>query len=228
MLSNLNLRNDDGTDFDPSNYQGLKKWFKNVNSKNMAYALSVQLALLTLNFEAGFIRDSATIYAPGCGNLGYANTFISLSDLINKANLDLAAHGYTHSKDAIRSNQECLYNAIENANNDLGFVQPVPCKLYNTPVSSRPADIDQKSDEVSSTAKIWPNPAHSFFTLRPATALSNEKVTLRVFDATGKLVYTDNGNANKDYHFGNTFKAGLYFVEILQGNGRETFKLVKE
>jgi len=222
MLSALNLRNKDGSDFDPADYKQLKKWLKNVNTGNRVYGLSVQLALLQLNVEAGFVNGNAIVYAAGCGSMGYVNGFIMINELISKANLALAADA-----SAQRSNLECPGNAIENANNDRGFVQPVACTLSNTPVSSRIV-IDQKAGEVSGNAKIWPNPSHSSFTLRPATAVSNEKILLRIFDAAGKLVYTDNGNANKDYHFGNAFKPGLYFVEVLQGNNRETFKLAKE
>ena len=227
MLSALNLRNKDGSDFDPADYQELKKWLKNENSRSRAYGLSVQLAVLQLNVEAGFVNGNAIVYAAGCGSQGYANGFITVNELISKANLALAVEGY-HRKDG-RSNFECLDNAIENANSDLGFVQPLPCTLCNTPVSSRPViDIDPDTDDVSGKAKIWPNPSNGFFTLRPATAVSNEKILLRVFDAAGKLVYTDNGNANKNYQFGSAFKPGLYFVEVLQGKNRETFKVVKE
>jgi hypothetical protein len=189
--------------------------------------------MLQLSVEAGFIStgsDSGSntriVYAPGCGTFGYANAFVGVNELINKANLDLAGHGYTHDNDINRANQQCLNDAIESANNNLGFVQLLPCPL--TPaVSSRPG-VEQPVDVIAAKASIWPNPATGFFTLKPATTVSDQKVQFRVFDATGKLVYSDNGRANKNYRFGGSFTPGLYLIEILQGSNRETFKLVKQ
>jgi len=76
--------------------------------------------------------------------------------------------------------------------------------------------------------KLWPNPSSSSFTLRPASGISNEPVTVNVFDANGKKVYQTKGSTNKDYRFGDAFIPGIYFVEVIHGSRRSTFKVVKQ
>lgn len=41
-------------------------------------------------------------------------------------------------------------------------------------------------------------------------------------------MYQTNSTTNKDYRFGENFTPGIYFVEIMQGERRSTFKVVKQ
>ncbi|HET9826189.1 MAG TPA: T9SS type A sorting domain-containing protein [Chitinophagaceae bacterium] len=122
-------------------------------------------------------------------------------------------------------NLECLKNAFDNANNNLTFVQPHPCSVATTRADNNAV---QELSAAGVKAKIWPNPSNNYFTLRPGNEGSNETVQLKVYDATGKQVYTAHGISSKDYRFGEGFSQGVYMVELIQLNNRSTFKLVKQ
>ena len=127
MLTALNLRNASGANFDPPTYASFRTWILGANATNMAYMLSAQLAAMELNVESGIIVDStALIYAPGttsANSLGFA----TVSAVMAEANTELGLHGLTLSGSPYRSYQEALKNALDNANNNLTFVQPTPC-----------------------------------------------------------------------------------------------------
>lgn len=131
LLRNLNLRDGAGADFDPTTHEEFAGWLQEANATNMAYMLSAQLAAMALNVEAGFVSSSALVYAPqllphgvpGLNALG----FISVGDLMSAADLDLGSNGSTPSGDPSRPYQEALKTALDDANNDLNFVQAQPC-----------------------------------------------------------------------------------------------------
>ncbi len=61
----LNLRNADGTDFDPSSYRVFRSWLLGAQATNMAYMLSAQLAAMVLNMrEPDFANAGSMVYAP--------------------------------------------------------------------------------------------------------------------------------------------------------------------
>jgi hypothetical protein len=125
FLSSLNLRNADGSNFDPATYAAFRTWLLNASATNMAYMLSAQLAAMELNVRYGFVNGNALIYAPGT-NSANANGFATVNAVMAEANTELGVHGTAYSGDAWRSYQEALKNALDNANNNLTFVQPGP------------------------------------------------------------------------------------------------------
>jgi hypothetical protein len=127
MLRDLNLRNANGTTFDPTTYAQFRTWLLNANATNMAYMLSAQLAAMELNVEGGLVSPGALIYAPGATNanpLGFA----TVQSVMEEANTNLFANGNTSAAGATRTYQEALKNALDKANNNLNFVQSSPCK----------------------------------------------------------------------------------------------------
>jgi len=136
LLSGLNLKDAAGNDFDPVLYSGFRSWLLNATAVNMSYMLSAQLAAMVLNVEANFIlgttvvndevQVNSLVYAPGCGDTGVGNNFITVSNLISQANTALGADGYTPAGDPNRTLQECLKNALDGANNNQNFVVACP------------------------------------------------------------------------------------------------------
>jgi hypothetical protein len=123
FLSGLNLRNADGSNFDPTTYDQYRSWLLSANATNMAYMLSAQLAAMELSVRSGLVQGSYLIYAPGTNSanaLGYA----TVQNVMNEANTELGLHGLTTEGSAFRAYQEALKNALDNANNDLTFVMP--------------------------------------------------------------------------------------------------------
>ena len=93
LLSGLNLRNANGTNFDPATYAAFRTWILSANATNMSYMLSAQLAAMELNVEAVLVEGTDLVYAPallpynpvGINGLG----FISVNDLMSAANVEL-------------------------------------------------------------------------------------------------------------------------------------------
>jgi hypothetical protein len=136
-LTDLCLRNANGTNFDPNNYTQYRGWLLSANATNMAYMLSAQLSAMTFNirnaacmgqFGGGVTNPDGLIFAPGtnCANpLGFA----SLSCVVTEANSALCANGNTVADSPDRTRQGALKDAIDNANNNLNFVSGTPCEV---------------------------------------------------------------------------------------------------
>ncbi|MEP7164083.1 MAG: T9SS type A sorting domain-containing protein [Ferruginibacter sp.] len=77
------------------------------------------------------------------------------------------------------------------------------------------------------TAEAYPNPSNTEFTL-VLKSNSKEKVAIIVTDIMGRKVYQAEGTAGKSYRFGNSFNAGIYMVQVMQGTNTQSIKLIKE
>ncbi len=128
LLDGLNLRNANGSNFDPTSYGQVQTWLSNATAVNMAYMLSAQLAAMELNVGAGFVDGDHLVYAPGtssANSLGFA----TIDAVMSEANTELGLHGYVPSGSEYRSYQQALKNALDQANNNLSFVQPGACAV---------------------------------------------------------------------------------------------------
>jgi hypothetical protein len=125
LLVSLNLRNANGTNFDPGNYAAFKSWLLSATATNMAYMLSAQLAAMELNVFNGFVNGGSLIYAPGSTSANAAG-FATVNAVMAEANTSLGANGLTVAASATRTYQEVLKNALDKANNNLNFLQPDP------------------------------------------------------------------------------------------------------
>jgi hypothetical protein len=125
LLVGLNLRNANGSNFDPTTYNQYKTWLLNALATNMAYMLSAQLSGMELNVEAGFVNGNSLIYAPGTTSANGAG-FATVNAVMAEANAELGLHGYTVALSAVRTYQEALKNALDKANNNLNFLQAGP------------------------------------------------------------------------------------------------------
>ncbi|GAA4861958.1 hypothetical protein [Luteimonas vadosa] len=120
LLAALNLRNKNGSNFDPGNYAALRAWLLNGDAVNMAYMLSVQLAAMELNVYNGFV-DGGGYYVPAG---------MTINQLMAAANASLGLYPITTSSNDIfgqRSNQETLKNWLDELNNGAGVLSPTPC-----------------------------------------------------------------------------------------------------
>ncbi len=122
----LNLRNADGSNFNPASYAEFRSWILSATATNMSYMLSAQLAAMKLNVFNGLVNGASLLYSPGATS---ANSFgfASVNALIAEANATLATDGLVTSGNALRSYQEALKNALDNGNNNRNFVQATAC-----------------------------------------------------------------------------------------------------
>ncbi len=76
-------------------------------------------------------------------------------------------------------------------------------------------------------ANVFPNPSASEFTL-VLSGNSNEKVIMNVTDIMGRNIYNVIENSKQQIRFGNNFKPGIYTIQVIQGDQKQTIKLIKE
>ena len=132
-LSAQNLRNANGTHYDPTQYAHFRRWLLSANGTNMAYMLSAQFAAMWLNVNAvnaswPGVDPNAVIYAPGTNSANFLG-FATVGAVLAEANAELGLHGTAFEGDAWRAYQTALKDALDNANNNLNFVQPEPCEV---------------------------------------------------------------------------------------------------
>jgi DNA-binding beta-propeller fold protein YncE len=126
LMVSLNLRNANGTNFDPSSYSAFRTWLRNATARNMAYMLSAQLAAMELNVLNGKVSGDALINAPGTTSAN-AVGFATVNAVMGEANSELGLHGLTNTSGATRRYQETLKDALDRANNNKSFAQATPC-----------------------------------------------------------------------------------------------------
>jgi hypothetical protein len=132
-LNGLHLRNAAGGLVVPfGSYTIFRTWILGATATNMSYMLSAQLAAMELNVGAGFVSGGSIVYAGTCGNTGIDSKFISIGDLMSTADGQLTLHPTALAGDSWRSYEECLKNALDNANNNTNFVQSAPCDVNYT------------------------------------------------------------------------------------------------
>jgi hypothetical protein len=126
LMVNLNLRNADGSHFNPTSYSTFKSWLGKASGTNMAYALSGRLAVMELNVLNGKVSGSALIYAPGTVSAN-AHGFATVNAVTTEANAELGLHGLTKGGSPFRAYQAALQTALLKANGNSTFVQTTPC-----------------------------------------------------------------------------------------------------
>ena len=112
LLRSRNLRNAAGAPFDPTTYAQFRTWLLDGNAVSMQYMLSVQMAAMALNLEAGFVNGSSFV-------AGYGGTVAALVAAADAA----LADGST----ATRSDMETLKNHLDALNNNGPVVSGTPC-----------------------------------------------------------------------------------------------------
>jgi uncharacterized delta-60 repeat protein len=71
------------------------------------------------------------------------------------------------------------------------------------------------------------NPSHSAFTMDVQSTNSAEKVYIQIYSAEGKVKEALTINPNTRLEVGSNYPAGLYFAEVMQGEQRQTIRLLK-
>jgi len=139
FLTGLCLRTAGGSNQDfngnlTQNKSALHDWLLNASATNMANMLSAQLAAMELNVRHPVVTGTALVYGGDCvkayqqsQQLPGSNGFITINDLMTAANTELCLHGTTLSGSPFRAFQECMKTTLDQANNNINFVQGSPC-----------------------------------------------------------------------------------------------------
>jgi len=103
------------------------------------------------------------------------------------------------------------------------------CSGINTRISND-VPVNNPKLQLQSTAmgiRVWPLPTESFFNLSIQSG-SKETVMINIYDITGKKVQQLRGSPLETYRFGDTYVAGTYLIEVIQGTNRVTQKILKQ
>jgi hypothetical protein len=99
------------------------------------------------------------------------------------------------------------------------------------PKGNSKIEAKAKSEELINTDTFklvtWPNPSNDYFKVTFKSSNTKDRIEIQVFDLNGRYIYSIQGNANQEYHIGSSLEAGLYFVNVIQGNKSRQVKLVK-
>ncbi len=119
---------------------------------------------------------------------------------------------------------------INDANNCTGYSIGVPIVQTNPTCTVSTRSMVVKPDifpaEQGIMVQLSPNPSNTFFTLRVKSALQ-EAVQIRVIDVNGRSMYTAKGLPEQAFRFGESFAAGVYMIEVRQGEEVKNLKAVK-
>ena len=80
---------------------------------------------------------------------------------------------------------------------------------------------------------VYPNPSNGIFNL-VYQATAGEKVYVKIHDATGKLVHQQSATANAFVQksivdmSGPQFSSGMYLVEVIAGEKKQVFRILKK
>ena len=89
------------------------------------------------------------------------------------------------------------------------------------------SNSDVKNIVAGMSVKLMSNPSKDFFTLSIQSNTA-EAVSLRVMDVFGRVVETRSGiPSNGVLTIGSNYRPGMYFVEVNQGNKKETLTMLK-
>ncbi len=175
------------------------------------------------------------------GNLVIANT----SSLPSAT--EVIFHSSTAGKLQLNADASCnklLYGATAQASGTYGSTSSSASNQNNTyfsgtgaltVISSEPfggnssnTGFDQELPG-SLDVQVFGNPSTSLFTLKIQSNNTDEKVSLKIADLTGRIVETKhNLSAGEMVEFGMDYKVGSYFVEAIQGEQRKVIRLVKQ
>jgi hypothetical protein len=118
FLGSYNLVGKTGADYDPTTLAAFRTWLLKADATNMSYMLSVQMAATLLNMEV-----KGTSYA-GYGVLDMDGEWISIADLIVKANTFLGDNEVTVDAGAARTEAEFYKNVFDKLNNNCMTIIP--------------------------------------------------------------------------------------------------------
>lgn len=125
LVNDRNNADQSGLREDFDNYDDFERWLLDGNAVNMSYMLSVHAAAMALNVHNGFVSGTALVYAPGTGSAN-GSGFATINHLLGEANTAVAANPDATTGDETRDYLEALKNALDNANNNLNFIQASP------------------------------------------------------------------------------------------------------
>lgn len=117
---------------------------------------------------------------------------------------------------------------INARNSSAAAVAPATKVVDPAVTKAAPLMEENGKDAVQLDAVVYPNPTMGQFNVRVQSSQPSTPIQLRVSDVSGRVVLVmDKLQVEEVIPIGNNFKAGVYFIEVLQGKERKLLKVVK-
>lgn len=84
-----------------------------------------------------------------------------------------------------------------------------------------------KNETGNLNIRAFPNPSSNEFLVQPG-GFGPGKVTIIVTDIMGRKIFQSEIESNLQFRIGKNYKAGLYHVQLIQGNDKKSARLIKE
>ena len=105
--------------------------------------------------------------------------------------------------------------------------QLAAARINTGAAASKGEEVATESNSNKLSIIALPNPSPTYFTFVLQSS-SLESVDLKVIDATGRVVETKRKlPSSGSLRLGDSYRPGIYFVELIQGKERRTLKLIK-
>lgn len=87
--------------------------------------------------------------------------------------------------------------------------------------------ININNEKGNLNIRAYPNPTTTEFLIQPE-GFGPGKVTIIVTDIMGRKLFQSEKESNQQLRVGKNYKAGLYHVQVMQGNDKKSARLIKE
>jgi hypothetical protein len=203
-----------------------------VSSSNSTVGAQTSTTKLVSNSNPSIVGQSVTFTATVTGfgknkPTGYVR-FIDMSSNQTLTTVSLNSTGMvSFTTSALTAGQHDIY-AYYGGDSKFDLSAADLIQTVNVASIKRQDVVTEQTEEVSGiTVKVYPNPTEQEFSMI-VSGNSKEKVNVRIFDITGKLIKSINGSVGQVIHFGENMSGGTYVAEVIQGMQRKTIKLIKQ
>jgi D-alanyl-D-alanine carboxypeptidase len=77
------------------------------------------------------------------------------------------------------------------------------------------------------TIKVQPNPTSSYFVVTITSTNTSDKITLKVYNIFGNVIETRSVSSNQVLQLGGAYRSGIYYLQAIQGEVKESKLVIK-
>ena len=189
----------------------------NVSGAINALKTDVQALTVDIKWKNGLITklNNAQAYCAS-GNISKATE--ELQGFINQVNSKRGKGISNAQANDLVARANALITAMRNGTSDCGGSSMVRQK----------ASRNMQPEANVLSLRFAPNPSTTSFTLKVESSDKTLPLTLRIVDQYGRVVETRGKlSAGQNLQVGSSYRPGLYYAELLQGDNRQQVKLLK-
>jgi len=217
---------------------------------NITYQAGSSFLLLGAGTYTGWVKDANGCTASVSGITISANPGITVTAYAGAASNCETSNGviqlfrtggvgpYTYSLDNVTYVSSNLFTGkmpgtytgyVKDSRGCVGTLADInigPICFAKPPVAVNSASKVSANNDILSVL-AYPNPSTDAFTL-VLTGANKDKVVITVTDVMGRKVYQSETTGKNQLVFGSDLKTGIYLVQVVQGDKKQSIKIIKE